>query len=370
MNNLQLNCMKILFYLLFTIPLLSFGSEKLNWVDLPCDILTDILYEYDLNFDKLNELTQKYHLIGKTDWSQLDKRINALQEITRYCNEIKPKIKDKYLFNTVNKYLSIATEKANYLQKLKELKQYKYRKMKADIFNLNTITDSYIPLLLNNERKLEYKSQEFWGQYFIEAIDPCHRRQLISYYDVWLKKCKKCELLDFFIWLEDQNVSIFLPTINLLSEQELKKYRVLIKNGKFYSVDGKLITTTEHSINPYYFKNQKFITAVNFKKEPIFIIDVNQHVFLTYSDENNAHVTLSHYLPLIGSGKLYLRNGEVKKISFESGHYLPKMEHFIQTIRFFEDNGVHLDNNVDVIYYIKYKDYTNKLREFKQKYMS
>ena len=370
MDKLQLNCMKILLYLLFTIPLLSFGIEKLNWVDLPRDILTDTLYEYDLKLDKLNELTQKYHRIDKTNWDQLNKRINALQKIARCCNEIKPKIKDQYLLNTVNKYLSIATEKINYLQKLKELKQYKYRKMKADIFNLNTIADLYTPLLLNNERKLEYKSQEFWGQYFIEAIDPCHRRQLISYHDVWLKKCKKCELLDFFIWLEDQNVSIFLPTINLLSEQELKKHRVLIKDGKFYSIDSKLITTIERSTNPTDFKDQKFITAVNFKKNPIFIIDINKHMFLTYSDENNAHVTLSHYLPLIGSGKLYLRNGEIKKISFESGHYLPKMEHFIQTIRFFENNGVHLDDNIDVIYYIKYKDYTNTLREFKQKYMS
>ena len=190
----------------------------------------------------------------------------------------------------------------------------------------------------------------------------------VPYHDVWLRKCKNCELLDFFIWLEDQNVSIFLPSINCLSKDELEEYKVLIRDGKFYSTDGGLITTEDlcAKSNP---KHAKSITKVNFRKEPIFVIDANKNMFLTCSDEKNAHVTLSSYLPLIGSGKIYLKKGIVEKISFESGHYLPKMKHFVQVIRFFENNGVHLDDDIEIIYYIGYKDYVSTLKEFKKEYM-
>jgi len=45
------------------------------------------------------------------------------------------------------------------------------------------------------------------------------------------------------------------------------------------------------------------------------------------------------------------------------------MKHFVQVIRFFENNGVHLDDDIEIIYYIGYKDYVSTLKEFKKEYM-
>lgn len=328
-----------------------------HWLDLPPDPLNTILYEYDPKLDSLNALVQNYHAIHKNTWESIPERVIYLDKIENYSTELSKQLKNEYLRRIAVKYASLANHKKSYLISLQNLKS-NYENVKYEIFNPNTIPTEYTPLKLNNERKLDFKTQEFWGQYFIEAIDPCHRRLLNSYHEIWEKKHPNKELPDFFLWLEDKNVSLFFPSILLFTPEELETYKVKIKNGMFYSTEDNLITT-------------KVVQDTSmFKSEPIFIIDSNEDMYIAYSGNQHAHVSLSHYKPLIGSGKIWVEQGIIRKISFESGHYLPQIPHFVQALNFWEERGVKIEENVELVYYEGYEEKQTTIRQFKERYLS
>lgn len=354
----------LIFTLLFFLSNKVSASPNVSWTDLPKDDLREIFYEYDPKLDKLNDILNQYHQIAKKDWHLIQKRIDMLEYISSYCYKISFSLDKKYLKEATLKLSTIAKMKASYLKELKDLKSYKLKELKKLVFDKNLIPKPYLPLILNNKKKYNFKTEEVWGEYFIEAVDPCHRRLLNSYYDVWLNKCRSCELHDFFLWLEEQNVSVFFPSIRLFDTHELEKSKIYIKNGLLYDNNGKLINS---KIDLVLGKPERI--GPTFETEHIFIINDKEEIYLTYSNKEVGHTSLSHYKPLIASGKLYIRNGKIEEIAFDSGHYLPNEVHDVQTIKFFEEKGIKFNPKTILKFFKKHDYIVTTVGEFKVKYM-
>lgn len=347
--------------LYFTINTYSYASEMISWLDFPSDNLQQILHKYDPRLDRLNSLIQSYNIITKSDWKKVPARIRSLEIISNYALVLQKQLNEKSLKQIAIKFSDIATAKSNYLKRLYSLYESEYQNRYYEIYNASKMPNQYIPLVIYSGRKYNYNTQELWGDYLIEAIDPCHRRLLSRPYIIWQQKHNHKKTLDFFLWLEEQDVSLFVPSIKIYDVEELKHHRVLIKNGKFYSDRDKLFIST-YKGKPY---NESY-NGITFNKEHIFIIDSEENIYICYNSANTNHVSMSNYKPVIGSGKMILDNGKVKLLSFDSGHYLPTKTHVIQTIKFFENLGVHFKNSVRLEYYEDYEKISIDFKKYRE----
>lgn len=363
---LDLRLLFTTFFLVLSLNL--FAQAHVHWSDLPQDHLKDILYEYEDRIDMLDRHIQQYHKLKKINWKFIPKRISLLKEIsflaqkTAQSFSTSSSVEESYLHNALSKLSIIASRKQNYLEELFKLKNYKLKQLKQDIYIADHISGDYVPFTLNDGRKIKYQTQEIWGQYFIEAVDPCHRRSLNSYHDIWFKEFPEDELFDFFLWLEDKNVSLFFPAIIVPTEDELVQYQIEVRAGRFYSNNGELITTEpteKEKINP---------EVPNFMKEPIFIINPDEKLYLGYSGREFAHTSLSYYRPIIGSGTIWLQGGLVTKLSLSSGHYLTNMEQNIQTFKILEQKGVNFNSCKEVLFFDGYHEQSLSVEAFKKRY--
>jgi len=323
----------------------AYANVRVNWMDLPVESLDNILYLYEQKIDSLNAKIQKYHTIPKNNWKTVLKRIKELDDISTYAQALSRKIEDSYFKSVTEKLSLITVEKKNYLVKLLELHNGGYERMYNSFYDASIVQNKYAPLFINNMQRYNHSTQELWGEYVLEAVDPCHRRLLNSFYSVWRNKTGSTMVPDFFLWLEDQQVSVFIPAIQMFTEEELAQKKVNIRNGKFYDVLGKPIST--HQI----LSDEKPIHGPVFDIEHIFIIDGIGNIYLCYSNRTVGHTSMSHYKPIIGTGKLVLNNGEIEKISFDSGHYLPGEKGAMQTVNFLLKAGAKLKNTTKFEYF-------------------
>ncbi|BBB57702.1 hypothetical protein MPCS_01713 (plasmid) [Candidatus Megaera polyxenophila] len=357
---------RLIFLQVFLIIFLQFAyaNVRVNWMDLPVEKLGNILYLYDSKIDILNTKIQEYHTIPKNNWNAVPKRVKSLIDISTYAQNLSGKIENSYLKSVIIKLSLIAIEKKNYLIQLLELHNGGYKRVYNNLYDASIIQNNYIPLFINNIMRYNHSTQELWGEYILEAVDPCHRRLLNSFFSVFRNKTSSTKVSDFFLWLEDQQVSVFIPAIKMFTEAELAQKKVIIKNGKFYDILGKRITTNQILLD------DKPIHGPVFDIEHIFIIDEIGNIYLCYSSRTVGHTSMSHYKPIIGAGKLVLNNGEVKKIAFDSGHYLPGEKGAIQTINFLLKVGIKFKNTIKIEYFKGDNRVSTDFAQFKKEYIA
>lgn len=322
-----------------------------SWVDFPKDRLQDILYYYDSKLEPVCRSILNYHKVPKSDWQTLDKRMQFLQDISNLAKNINQNIYHNTYYNKVLvKINEVALSKLNYLKAIKIL-NHKVEKMYSTVFSQKNLPDNYKPLIINNRRRYNIDTEELWGEYFIECIDPCHRRLINMYLDLWGNKPNIENLADFFLWLEDKNVPLFFPSIYIFTDTELMKLKAKVKDGKILTANNQSISTTFCLSNVYTMNTRGPV----FLREHIFIIDRKLNLYLTYSSPEHAHVSMSRYEPLIGAGKITIRNGKIETISFDSGHYLPDIDHVRQSIQVLLSMGVKLSSEIAIRYFNKHE---------------
>ena len=191
---------------------------------------------------------------------------------------------------------------------------------------------------------------EIWGEFLLEAIDPYHRR-LMTFFDVWQHYNPRKSIPNFFLWLEDKNVPRFLPSIVLIDKDKLSEYEIFVKNNVFYDKKGELLHNEAD------------------EDEYIYIIDHNLKILACVASEKIRHTSLSHYKVIIGAGTFKIKNGMLVELSFDSGHYIPQIEHFRQTINVLESKFIVLNDQLKLIYYKNFEKIVSTVGAFKKKYM-
>ena len=324
-------------------------SSNPSWIDLPKDKLFALSQIDNKKFGEIDKLISYYHSISKDSENLLTHRIDILSLIKNKLNifiENEPCEKTRYFLSDIK---NITRSKRKYLQELHSLyfvKKMSYLSLNRKFEELTSNLKKRHPIYLVNKHLYDSKKGILWGEYYLEILDPCHRH-LTAYYHCWLEEKRKNPGAPlFFLWLENQYVPIEVPSIKFLSTDELKNTLVEAKDGLFYYVQkGTLVNCKP-------------------KKEYLFIIDLNENLFLIEGSTTIRHDSLSHGNPVLGAGNMIIENGELKVLGFDSGHYQTTIEDGLQVIDILQNKSFFLKDEVSVIYFFQEKKLRSSICEF------
>lgn len=336
--------------LFWGVSILSATPPK--WIDIPNDNYEQIAEISHFRFNELNKLVKSYHNVDKTIDENICRRLKELEKIINYVNdwliEDLPLKLDFFLKNI----LTIANNKYEHLKELHYIFQNSLadpESLKEYHYDISKLKNNYHPIFLCNHRMYDSFNGQYWGEYWMETIDPCHR-QLTPFYELFrFKYGPNPSLFDFLLWLEGQNLSKDVPYLRFLDDDELDKATVKVKNGLLY----------------FNVKNQEItIDYSNPNVEYIFNIDLEERLILVPGTKIIHHVSLSKGKPVLGCGNMIVKNGSLQSIELESGHYLPSIEDGVQVLRILEEKGILLYPSISFSYYKNGKKYHTSVTEF------
>lgn len=320
----------------------------IDWIDLPNDNYIAVLgYETPKTLE-LNSLIQKYNLIPKDQISTLSCRIRKLDKIISLVdcwieNNLSPIDKKKHLL-----WISeIALKKRNYLSLLLDIYEkdkHSEEAQKNYHFDISGLRDKTAqPVYLNNHRFFSLKMKEYWGDFWYETLDPCHRR-LTPFLDQW-RAIKKTNpgAPHFFLWLETQHLPKYVPRVIYLDGEELERRMIVIKNGQFWE-------HFNHEWEPANFNVSS--------KRYLFSINLQGEIFAAEDGIGISHSSFTCGKPILGAGLLEIHKGILTSLALESGHYMPSTKIGYQILKIFENKGAHFPEKFDIVFFYdrnKYK---------------
>ena len=338
-----------LFWFIAVFSLGAFQTNSVNasvnqqgaWIDIPYkQFITQ-----DKSFESVTSLVDQYHSLDKTGLELIDLRIELLEKIIKSIKFTITNESKKDLRNFI-RLEPLAEKKLWYLKEIKKI--YLDKQIFNRFANTNELESQYIPVFLVNKILFDFKLPTYWGLYQLEIIDPCHR-MLTSYYMKW-KESKSSA--PFFLWLENEEISFRSLQMKFFSDEEIKDSEIIVSDGKF--------------LKPL---NKNLINYDDQDKEYIYIISLDKKLFVTAAGELVRHISLSRGRPVLGSGALKIKNGELVYIDAESGHYQPTPEVLYQALLILKEKGAYLDyNKLKVMYYSDHNKITETAKIFTKKY--
>lgn len=307
-------------------------SYEVDWLDIPTEDCRMTLGTQRSELESVNRMISEYHALEKSSEKTLHERIAKLNGIKSHLEMLadQPEFKDQR--STILLYNKVVEKKKNYLQEIVEFPSEKeiaeYHK------DLSKLTDSrYGVLPLRNNRTYSLKMKETYGQFWLETMDPCHRR-LANYYQHWLDtNPSKTDYKSFFLWLESQSIPKFIPFVEYFTDTKMKGFHVGISNG-----------TLLHSATNKPLSNDP-------AKRNIYIITLSKELYIATHQDGYWHNSLSRGKSVLGAGLLHVQEGLIKKISFESGHYLPSLEQSFQSLSILRERGARFHDAFEVVYF-------------------
>lgn len=283
---------------------------KVHWLDLPNDSL-EKLGNVTVSTTFVNQLIQQYHSIEKTDPSKLTIRISYLKEITDAILILVEQESDPRAKKFLNNIYLTAEEKERYLEALDAMRlklSMNPDYIQAYMLDVEGISGNRTPLFLVNKRAYDSKLRIYWGEYYLEVIDPCHRF-LTSYYDAWLAtNPTNNDYFSFFIWLEGQSVHFEVTSVRYFSNSEKSQCEAFVK-------EGKLVKRI----------NNEILTCCQKNKEYLFTIDLDERFYIVKGEKGIRHTSLSHGKPVFAAGNILIKEGIIYRLGLESGHYQPTL---------------------------------------------
>lgn len=328
---------KTLIFFLILIPTALIAQENitnLSWVDFPSEKIEFYINSTrDVNYE-INKLVEEYHTIKKDEFLEIDARIVKLKQINELLTRMAT---DPVLHNKagiLQRLANVAISKVKYLQELQGIyKNKQYTPESLHKYHLATknksISKKYQQLFLVNKLMYDAKLPTFWGYYWLESIDPCHR-QLTDYYMKWQASNSA---KPFFMWLETQSIPYYIPAIHYFNDEELAKNIINIKNGQLLNAQNEPLNATEPEI------------------AYLFAIMPDKTFYVAKGSSSVRHTSITKGKPVLASGEIKVNNGIVTYWNTESGHYQPNISHALQTAALFNDLGINLSDDCQAMYY-------------------
>lgn len=325
--------------------------DVVDWIDLPNDNYLAILGYETQNTIALDTLIRKYNEIPKTQIVTLSERIRKLGEIVDLIrdwidNYLELIDKKKHLMWI----LEIASKKRNYLIQLIQIYE---NQLYVDTIQNDYHTDisalkdsSKKPVFLTNHRFFSLKMREYWGDFWLETLDPCHRR-LTPFFDQWIAIKKiNFETPHFFLWLEIQHIPSYVPRVIYLRGDSLENKKLIIKNGLFFKKSDAGWILANFNIS---------------SKRYLFTIDLMEEIYSAEEGFGISHSSFTCGKPVIGAGLLRINQGQLTFLALESGHYMPSIETGYQILQTFEEKGALLPNNLEIVFFYDRNKYMVEL---------
>ncbi len=345
--------MKFLRFLLFLLCLgfRSIYSElTVDWIDIPHADYKVILETEEVEIERLNQLISNYHSIDKSSLKVQSNRIELLEAISNYLEQLASQEKFLNQKKTILLLKKTVQSKKRYLKQILEIPSDEAISS-CHLDHSSLPETDYEVISLRNNISYSLKMKEFWGKFWLESIDPCHRR-LANFYQFWLDTNPVSKSYQsFFLWLESQPVSKNVPIVEYYSDTKLKSCCIEIIEGHLRKSDTHELVNTDPA------------------KRNLFIIDLSKNLYLEAYKEGVWHTSLSCGNPILGAGLLQIEQGIIKVIAFESGHYLPSGKQNFQVLQILQEKGACIKDPLEVIYFEdrnKYRGFlsANHLKEY------
>jgi hypothetical protein len=153
------------------------------------------------------------------------------------------------------------------------------------------------------------------------------------------------------LWLEEQNLPAELLSIKFLSEEDLKKCLVGVKNNLLhFSFSGKMIPISED------------------EKEYLFILDLQKQLLICEESKTIHHDSLSHGKAVFGSGTMIIKRGVISSISLDSGHYQPTPFEGIQILSILQEKGIKISPFLKIEFFEDGEKSTLTVEKFIQRF--
>lgn len=310
----------------------SDAALPVDWIDIPQADCKEILAIQESEIEPLNRLIERYHSIEKSSLECLPKRIELLVAISDYLEQLAMREQFSDQRSTILFFNNTVQGKRKYLEKLLEIPSDEA----IAFYHLDyspLLETRFEPLALRNNSTYSLKMKEFWGRFWLESIDPCHRR-LANYYQFWLDtKPPVGDYQSFFLWLESQPIPKNIPVVDYYSDAQLDACRVEIVNGYLRKSNTHELVNTDPA------------------KRNLFIINLSKELYLEAFKDGVWHTSLSRGKPVLGAGLLQIEQGLLKTIAIESGHYLPSLEQGFQSIQILREKGVCFQEPFEIVYF-------------------
>ncbi|MBS0652368.1 MAG: hypothetical protein JSR39_02450 [Verrucomicrobia bacterium] len=307
-------------------------AANVDWIDIPRADYHVILASEEPEIEPLDQLIAYYHSLDKSSLKSQSDRIAYLEAISCYLEQMEAQEKFADQRPTILLLNKTVQSKKNYLEQL--LKIPSDEEIASYHFDDSSLLSAHFePLFLRNNITYSLRMKEFWGKFWLESIDPCHRR-LANYYQFWIDtRPPRTDYQSFFLWLESQPIPKNVPVVDYYSDEKLEACRIEISDGYLRKSDTHELVSTDKS------------------KRNLFVIDLLKELYLEPFKEGVWHTSLSRGKPILGAGLLQSEEGVVKTVAFECGHYLPSLEQSFQSLQVLRERGVRFKKPFQVVYF-------------------
>ncbi|KAL0341876.1 UNVERIFIED_CONTAM: IQ domain-containing protein IQM1 [Sesamum calycinum] len=176
------------------------------------------------------------------------------------------------------------------------------------------------------------KAQILIVKHWLEAIDPLHRygETLMLYYNIWLSSHSP---EPFFYWLDvgdgkEVDVKEYPRTeLHRNRVRKKEKHEVVIQGGKLvYKQNGAFVHTIEGT-------------------KWIYVLSTSRRFYVGQKERGSfQHSSFLAGAATVAAGRLVVSDGTLKAIWAYSGHYRPREENLMESIRFLDEQQVDLND--------------------------
>lgn len=326
-------------------------SESVHWLDLPIEPL-EVIGNIDSSFSDINLLIQQYHKIEKSTPSNIPIRINFLNEIADLVSKKIKAVSNLKNRKFLNNIFNTAKEKSRYLLALEMIRTRAiadHQYIENYVFDVRKNATNHLPLFLVNMRSYDSKLKIYWGEYYLEYIDPCHRF-LTPYHDLWLQtKPTNRDYFSFFCWLENQNVHFEVTSVYYLPNSKKAEYEVIVQDGKLHDKTSELLNCCQDD------------------KEYLFLIDLDEKMYIFQGSKEIRHTTLSWGKPVLAAGNIIVSQGVIRNLGLESGHYQPNISNGKQLIEILLEKRASFSSDIMFDFYHNGEKLSLSLSDFLEK---
>jgi len=314
-------------------PLVLFGDLGITeraWVDFPPEPMSFHFGPGVQWSEEIDNINTEYNALTKTKRETLYKRISLLNDLVEKLGKAAEKINKPEELKRIIDLTKIAKKKLWYLRALEDMHKEDFKSIFQVIKHVLAQETNILHLV--NNISFDTRLAMYWGLYWLEAIDPCHRLELTPYFMRWERSNKSTS---FFLWLEGEHVPCSSQQVEVFSAGEVAN--CLIKR----SAEGYLA----------YYKTGSIVSQESDAPPFLYVFTVDQELLVATGSKSIRHLSLTRGAPVLCSGEMKILKGEIVYVDSESGHYQPTISHLLMVIEHLKQAGIRLAIDMRVKYY-------------------
>ncbi len=307
------------------------GLRERDWVELPTFDEIQASPYFGTFKERLKADLDAYHKLDKTSVSELIPRRKILEDIFSYWKAAHwPDGLDRWA-----RWLSGRLQnKARHLAALEHLlrEHWPHPEMLKS-WHCAESSDLGTPLVLTQKLYVCPERGSYWGDYWLQSLDPCHR-YLPELQRQWrmLPEPKP----PYPLWLEHFSYTEAAPFFYYFNETEKAQTRLRIIDGKLCQQSGRPLHCSE-------------------RQHYLFVIDLDGSFYAAREAAHLCHASFTRGRAVLGSGILQAREGTLVHLKFESGHYLSALDEWQQALRLLAKAGIHWPEGTRLTVFDRYR---------------